>query len=154
MSAPWPTGRAPDPAAGGPSPAGGLRSGPPRWDESDHRPGPDPWAEALAITVATRDRVVIALAGEIDIANAGYLRAELAYLLEAGQTDVVVDLTHVVSISSSGLGVLVGALKRLRSVGGRLVLVAASDSLLRILRITRLNQVFEVHPTRDAALGR
>jgi len=107
----------------------------------------------LAVQEADGGRVVLALAGEIDIANAGYLRAELAYLIDSGSTDIVADLTEVASISSSGLGVLVGALKQVRPSGGRIELVAASEALLKILRITRLNHVFVVHQTVDDALA-
>jgi anti-sigma B factor antagonist len=116
------------------------------------RPEPSPWVVVTELTVAGADRVVIALVGEIDLANTGYLRAELAYLIDSGRTDIVADLTRTVSISSSGLGILVGALKTARRVGGRLELVVAADRLLKILRITRLDRVFTIHPTLDEAL--
>jgi anti-sigma B factor antagonist len=117
------------------------------------RPEPSPWVVVSEVTVAGADRVVVALVGEIDIANAGYLRAELAYLIDAGHVDIVADLSRTVSISSSGLGVLVGARKTVRRLGGRLQLVASQESLLRILRITRLTRVFTIHPTVEDALG-
>jgi anti-sigma B factor antagonist len=118
------------------------------------RPQASSWVVVSEMAVGARNRVVIGLLGEIDLANAGYLRAELAYLLDSGETDIVVDLTRTVSISSSGLGVLVDALKKARRVGGRLQLVAPAGNVLKILRITRLTHVFAIHPTLDEAVGR
>jgi anti-sigma B factor antagonist len=118
------------------------------------RPAASPWVLVSRVGVAHGDRVVVALMGEIDIANAGYIRAELTYLIDAGHLDLVADLSRTVSISSSGLGVLVGVHKTVRRLGGRLQLVAASDHLLKVLRITRLTQVFTIHATLDAALRR
>ncbi len=148
-------GRSPGGASRGASRPADVAVGEPSL-QGDHGYGPEPasWGTALVVTTADGGRVVIALAGEIDLANAGYLRAELAYLIDAGRTDLVADLTAVVSISSSGLGVLVGALKRVRPLGGRLELVASSESLLRILRLTRLTHVFAIHPTLRDALAR
>jgi anti-sigma B factor antagonist len=117
-------------------------------------PRQSPWVLVSEVALADGDRVVVGLVGEIDIANAGYLRAELAYLIDSGHVDIVADLTRTVSISSSGLGVLVGALKTVRRIGGRLELVAAADSLLKVLRITRLTQVFTIHPTLNDAMRR
>jgi anti-sigma B factor antagonist len=117
-------------------------------------PAPCPWVVVSEVAAPDGDRVVIGLVGEIDIANAGFLRAELAYLIDAGHVDIVTDLTRTVSISSSGLGVLVGALKTVRRRGGRLELVASGEGLLKVLRITRLTQVFTIHPTLEQALGR
>jgi anti-sigma B factor antagonist len=153
-----------DSVGAGRRPATGTPSGVPRpaelvlgepsgQEEQHYGPEPASWGRALIITMADGGRVVVALAGEIDIANAGYLRAELAYLIDSGRTDLVADLTGVTSISSSGLGVLVGALKRVRPSGGRLELVASSEALLRILRITRLTHVFAIHPTLQDALA-
>jgi anti-sigma B factor antagonist len=118
------------------------------------RPAACPWVLVSQVRMAHGDRVVVALIGEIDIANAGYVRAELAYLVDAGHLDLVADLSRTVSISSSGLGVLVGAHKAVRRLGGRLQLVAAADCLLRVLRLTRLTQVLTIHPTLDEALRR
>lgn len=112
-----------------------------------------PWVRVFVVSVVEGDRAVVELQGEIDIANAGYVRAELAYLIDSGRTDIVVDLTMVVSISSSGLGVLVATVKTVTAVGGRLQLVVPGEHLRRILRITRLTQVFTVHRTLGAALA-
>jgi anti-sigma B factor antagonist len=65
----------------------------------------------------------------------------------------VVDLEGVDFIDSAGLGVLVGGLKRARSHDGDLVLVATGRSVLKVLELTGLTRVFEIHASRAGALG-
>lgn len=109
----------------------------------------------MEVRLTTQDvygRTVVHVAGEIDIASAGTLRERVALLLSQGSTDLVVDLTEVSFMDSTGLGLLVGTLKRVRLAGGRLVLVVPSEKLLKVFRITGLTQVFTIHGTLDAAL--
>ncbi|WP_444542254.1 STAS domain-containing protein [Cellulomonas phragmiteti] len=98
-------------------------------------------------------RTVVHVAGEIDVASADRLRESVAQLLSDGRTDLVVDLSAVTFMDSTGLGLLVGTLKRVRLAGGRLVLVVDSERLLKVFRITGLTQVFTIHDTLDAALA-
>lgn len=98
------------------------------------------------------DQTVVEVSGEIDVYTAPVLRERLASLVDAGRTDLVVDLTPVRFMDSTGLGVLVGVLKKIRGHGGRLQLVIDSDRLLRVFEITALTQVFAIHEMLDAAL--
>ncbi|HEX5331686.1 MAG TPA: STAS domain-containing protein [Cellulomonas sp.] len=98
------------------------------------------------------DRTIVDVSGEIDVYTASVLREQLANLVEAGRTDLVVDLTAVKFMDSTGLGVLVGVLKKVRGRDGRLQLVIDSERLLKVFRITALTQVFTIHETVDAAL--
>jgi anti-sigma B factor antagonist len=97
-------------------------------------------------------RTVIEIGGEVDICAAPVLRERFVDLIDAGDHHLVVDLQGVDLMDSSGLGVLVGALKRVRSQDGSLVLVCAEDRLLRTLRITGLDTVFTIYSTVDDAL--
>lgn len=109
----------------------------------------------MEVSVTSRpsgDRTVVHVAGEIDVYTAPALREELAGLVDAGKTDLVVDLTDVSFMDSTGLGVLVGALKRVRTTGGELRLVITQEKVLKVFRITALTQVFDIHPTLDEAL--
>jgi anti-sigma B factor antagonist len=104
-------------------------------------------------TVVHGDVVVVQVAGEIDVYTAASLREKLADLIDADHTDVVVDLTGVTFMDSTGLGVLVGALKKVRGFGGRLQLVIDQEKVIKVFRITALTQVFTIHETLDAALA-
>jgi len=104
-------------------------------------------------TVVHGDQVVVQVAGEIDVYTAASLREKLADLIDADHTDVVVDLTGVTFMDSTGLGVLVGALKKVRGYGGRLQLVINQEKVIKVFRITALTQVFTIHETLDAALA-
>ena len=109
----------------------------------------------MEVTVTSRTsgaRTVVQVTGEIDVYTAPLLREELASLIDAEHRDVVVDLTGVGFMDSTGLGVLVGALKKVRTLGGDLQLVISSEKVLKVFRITALTQVFTIHETLDAAL--
>lgn len=99
------------------------------------------------------DQTVVDVVGEIDVSTADVLRERLLDLLERDRTDLVVDLRQVSFMDSTGLGVLVGTLKKVRMLGGRLQLVIDSERLLKVLRITALLQVFTVHETVEQALA-
>ena len=71
-----------------------------------------------------------------------------------GGRRVVVDLEAVDFIDSAGLGVLVAGLKRARTRGGALALVATGLSVTKVLEITGLHRIIDVHETREEALAR
>ncbi len=98
-------------------------------------------------------RTVVRVAGEVDVASADRLREQLARTVAEGGTDLVVDLTAVSFMDSTGLGLLVGTLKRVRTAGGRMALVIDSDQLMKIFTITGLHQVFAIHGTLEGALA-
>jgi len=108
-------------------------------------------AEATSRDVG--DKTVVEVSGEIDVYTASIMRERLVGLLEVGRTDLVVDLTDVAFMDSTGLGVLVGVLKKVRGHGGRLQLVISSEQLLKVFRITALTQVFTIRQTLDEALA-
>ena len=110
----------------------------------------------MDIRVTSRDvgpRTVVEVVGEIDVSTADALRDELSTVLERERTDLVIDLRGVQFMDSTGLGLLVGTLKKVRTHGGTLQLVIDSERLLKVLRITALLQVFTVHDTLEAALS-
>ncbi len=108
----------------------------------------------MELSLATRsvsDHVVLEVGGEIDVYTAPRLRERLIELVGAGQKHVVVDLGRVDFLDSTGLGVLVGAHRRLRAGDGSLSLVCPHDRLLKIFRITGLDSVFDIHRSVDDA---
>src|SRR5262249_34426533 len=97
------------------------------------------------------DRTVLEVGGEIDVYTAPSLRTKIISLIEDGTKTLIVDLTHVEFLDSTGLGVLVGALKRLRGVGGELAIVCDQERLLKIFRITGLDRVFTLYNSIESA---
>jgi len=100
------------------------------------------------------DTSVISLRGEIDVYTAPRLRQALIDLVSQGATDIVVDMDKVDFLDSTGLGVLVGGLKRVKSNDGDLRLVVTQDRIMKIFDITGLSKVFPIHGSLDDALQR
>jgi len=99
----------------------------------------------LGIRTDRDDSVVtVTLEGEVDVYTAPRLKEQLVELLDDGCTSIIVDLEKVAFIDSSGLGVLVGALRRAREKGGVVRLVCTRESVLKIFRITGLDKVFPI----------
>lgn len=107
------------------------------------------------LTLQTREesgRTVVAVGGEIDVYTAPKLRDKISEVVVAGHRDLVVDLEKVEFLDSTGLGVLVGGLKKVRAEDGSLSLVCSQERLLKIFRITGLAKVFTIHASVDDAL--
>jgi anti-sigma B factor antagonist len=92
---------------------------------------------------------VVAASGEIDVATAPAMRERLAELVDSGATRIVVDLEDVGFIDSTGLGVLVGALRRARDQDGDVRLVCTNSRLLKVFEATGLHEVFTIAATVD-----
>jgi anti-sigma B factor antagonist len=108
------------------------------------------------LTLTTREadgKTIVAVGGEIDVYTAPKLRDKISELVATGAYDIVVDMHEVEFLDSTGLGVLVGGLKKVRAHDGSLRLVCNQDRLLKIFRITGLAKVFVIHETADEALA-
>jgi anti-sigma B factor antagonist len=97
--------------------------------------------------------VVIRLSGEVDVFSAPRLREKVIELVNQGHRLLVVDLDAVDFLDSTGLGVLVGGLKRLRSHDGDMNLVCNEPRLLRLFALTRLESAFAIHRTLADAIS-
>ena len=91
---------------------------------------------------------VVRISGDLDLETAPDLTDRLKALI--GPHLLVVDLTYVEFMDSTGLGVLVGAHTESNSHGGSLALVGVQTRVQKIFRITNLHKVFTVYPTLDA----
>jgi anti-sigma B factor antagonist len=109
--------------------------------------------DLLLETTSREPWTVLTVGGEIDAYTSPQLRTRLRDLIDRGSRDVLVDLEGVGFMDSTGLGVLVGALKRLREHEGRMALVCTQPPLLRILRITGLDQEFPMYESLDRAIA-
>ena len=100
----------------------------------------------LSLNTSTQGQYeVLAVGGEIDVYTAPRLRERLIDLVNQGHHHLVVDVEKVEFLDSTGLGVLVGGLKRVRANGGRLAIVCTQERLLKIFRITGLEKVFGIY---------
>jgi anti-sigma B factor antagonist len=110
----------------------------------------------MELSLATRtvaEHTVLEVGGEVDVYTAPRLRERLVELVDSGVRSVVVDLGGVEFLDSTGLGVLVGGLKKVRAHDGSMTLICSQDRLLKIFRITGLAKVFTIHDSEAAALG-
>ena len=94
-----------------------------------------------------RGWTVLAVQGEVDILTAPSLRERIEDASSSETPMLLIDLTSVSFLDSSGLGVLVSALKRVKERGGRLALAASTRPVLHVLSLTGLDKVFEIHPS-------
>jgi anti-sigma B factor antagonist len=99
-------------------------------------------------------QMVVEVGGEIDVYTAPRLREALISLVDSGNYQLVIDMEGVEFLDSTGLGVLVGGLKRVRAHDGTIDLVCTQARILRIFRITGLNNVFSIYDSMQDALGR
>ena len=96
---------------------------------------------------------VLSVQGEVDVYTAPQFREQLIQLVDQGQRSILVDLEGVEFLDSTGLGVLVGGLKRVRSHDGSLHLVCTQEKILKVFRITGLTKVFPIHSTVEEAVA-
>jgi anti-sigma B factor antagonist len=109
-------------------------------------PGSDPPA-AEDFRVSVRDdggTTTVTVEGEVDVATAPALRDELYRLIEQGTNQIVVDLSGMDFIDSTGLGVFVGALKRAREGGGGIELRGLQPAARKVFDITGLSSAFMI----------
>ena len=98
------------------------------------------------------DVPVVELSGDVDGYTCAKLRDAIIDLLEAGDCKVVISMAKVSYIDSSGLGTLVGGLRRINEHDGGLVLSGAGPQIRKVLSITGLSKVFSVFDNEAEAV--
>jgi anti-sigma B factor antagonist len=96
---------------------------------------------------------LVVLTGEADLHRAPELRDEMSAVIDDGIYDLIVDLSDVTFIDSMTLGVLLGAMKRIKPRGGRLCVVVRDANIRRVFEITLLDRVFAVFDDREQAVA-
>lgn len=109
--------------------------------------------ELSFVTRQIGESTVLEVIGEVDMATAPQLRARLVDLVNRGGRSVIVDLTSVGLIDSTGLGVLIGARRRLTKAGGTLGLVVPEGSLRDVFAASDLDRIFAIAESVVAARG-
>ena len=105
-------------------------------------------------TALSSETALVELEGQVDLHTAPQLKEQLLAAIDEGAVNLVVDLSLTTFIDSMTLGVLLGAVKRLRPRGGRLRIVCTDPSIRKIFEITLLDRVFSLYSTRAEALER
>jgi len=96
---------------------------------------------------------VISVRGEIHLSTAPEFSQRLTSAIEAGHTRIVLDFTAVEFIDSTGLSVLLNGLRRLSQLDGRLAIVCANPTVLRLFAVTRLDSTFDIFADRESAIA-
>jgi anti-sigma B factor antagonist len=108
----------------------------------------------LGIETSHEGVAVIALPfDELDASNAAEFKRAMGPILET-QARLVFDLTRVRFIDSSGLGAFLSCLRRVNARGGDLKLCGLSKPVRTVFELVRMHRVFDIQPTRDAAVRR
>lgn len=107
----------------------------------------------ISVTTSEAGQVhIVHVSGEIDVTSAAVLRDALEALIADGRRRLTLDLTHVSFMDSTGLGIVVGRLRRLTRHGGTLTVAASHARVLRVFAITGLDQVLQLHEGLEDAI--
>jgi anti-sigma B factor antagonist len=113
----------------------------------------------MAIDFAASDEALdsrthlVSVRGEIDLFTAPEFKQHVNAALDSGRPLLIVDLGGATFIDSSSLGIIIAANRRMAERDGRLVIACDVQSILSTLRITGLDGMLEIVPTRDTALA-
>ena len=96
---------------------------------------------------------VLPLEGEIDLHVSPAMTASLQAMVRKKPKTLVVDLSRVSYIDSSGLAALIEAMQNVEEYGGKFALAGLQETVRTIFEIARLDQVFQIYPNADRALA-
>ncbi len=111
--------------------------------------------EGIRLETALREidgNKVLDVMGEIDVYTAPQFKEAVNGIVDGGQKHLLINMAGVTYMDSSGFGTLLSATKRLKPKGGTVNLVKCNGAIDRILRITRLNQIFATFDNIDEAM--
>lgn len=97
--------------------------------------------------------VIVEPEGEIDLHSSPLLREQLAPCTAQERKQVILDLSAVTYVDSSGLAVFIETMQTIQGYRGKFVLCGLAESVAQIFNIARLDQVFTIVPDREAALA-
>lgn len=107
----------------------------------------------ISVTTSEAGEVnIVHVSGEIDVTSAAVLRDALEALIADGRRRLTLDLGGVTFMDSTGLGIVVGRLKKLTRHGGTLTVVVSHERVLRVFTITGLDRLIDIHPDLEGAV--
>lgn len=101
----------------------------------------------------TTEPNVFAPEGAIDLHVAPEIRAALRELIDEKPKRLIVDMSNVTYVDSSGIAVLIGAMQSLEAQGGKFLLAATRETVRFIFESAKLDKYFQMYPTVDAAMS-
>lgn len=101
---------------------------------------------------AAEKAYAVEVQGEIDVYTSPRVKETINELIDQGQYNLIIDLEGVRYIDSTGLGVLIGALKKVREHDGRILLICTNPQIKKIFNITGLVKIFEIFKNEEEAL--
>ena len=96
---------------------------------------------------------LISVQGELDLSSSSELKRRVESALREGRNSIVLDLSDVVHMDSTGLAALIAAHQLTEARRGRLALVITSESVRRTVEVRGLDRLFTIAPTREEGLG-
>jgi anti-sigma B factor antagonist len=96
---------------------------------------------------------VLEVGGEVDLSTASSLRARIDELIQGGAKRLVVDLSAVGFMDSSGLSALVAGMKGMRAAGGKYTIACGTESILKVFTVTGLDRVLTIRRAVAEAIG-
>lgn len=106
----------------------------------------------MDVVVTSHDEnTVLKLSGRLDLNSSSQLKGRVKELLAEGEMNLVLDMSDVNFINSSGLGTLVSILKDVRMVKGRMVICDLAQYVQEIFEITQLSHIFDIYQTVEEA---
>ena len=99
-----------------------------------------------------RDVLILTADGDLDSHVSSVFTEDLQRVIDSGARKLVIDCSRLGYVSSIGIASLIRLYKKIVERGGQVMLVGVKGPLARLLDITRLNQVFQIHPTLEDAL--
>jgi len=98
------------------------------------------------------EAMVVSVGGSVDIYSSPELRGELKVALDGKVPRLVIDLSGVSFVDSSGLATLIEALQKVQVYAGKLLLCNLSPKVLGVFQLANLDHIFQIRETREAAL--
>ncbi len=108
-------------------------------------------SKAPLVTESPANRAVFPLEGEIDLHISPAVAISLQEIIAKKPARLLVDLTRVSYVDSSGLAVLIDAMQKVKKYGGIFGIIGMQESVRSIFEIAKLDQVFRIFPTLEAA---
>ncbi len=104
-------------------------------------------------TASNTQTGIIALAGDIDMHRSPEVKQTLDPLIAKKVPRILLDLSAVTYIDSSGLATMIETLQRIQSYGGKFAMFGLRESVKHVFEIARLDQIFSLYPDEAAAIA-